>query len=312
MIRPFDWRDLGLLHRVRSRGIVLAAQLACTRGPQALAGVILDAFSGGRSPATLVARSDGLAGLGQLLHRPGQPHARLAFLAPAEIVDAAVGTTLLEALSRSAGERGAHHLIAEVDEGSPVFERLRQIGFAIYARQRIWKLADRPKPPATAQGNSPWRPETASDLSSIRNLVQTLVPPLVQQVEPLAERSGAGLVHSPAEDILAYLEIERGPLGTWAQAYFHPAAESARALLEAFLAGLPEPQRRPLYMCVRSYQSWMNRSLQELRFEPVSDQAVMVKRLAVRVPEATLAAERRLAAARPEPTAPIQPANGAE
>jgi hypothetical protein len=216
------------------------------------------------------------------------------------------GTRLIEALGQSAGERGAHHLIAEVDEGSPAFESLRQTGFAIYARQRIWRL-ELPQVSAPVKpGSSPWRPEASTDLVSIRNLYFTLVPPLVQQVEPLAERPGAGFVYAPQDEVFAYLETERGPLGTWLQAYFHPAADDAEELLAAFLAGMVDPRRRPLYACVRSYQSWMNRALEKLGFLPLRDQAVMVKRLAVAVQAEIQVAERGLASARAEPTAPIR------
>ena len=313
MIRPFDWRDLPLLHRVRGRGLCLAAQLAYTRGPQALAGVIVDAFSGGRSPATLVVRDQtaargpgGPSGIGQLDHRPGQPHARLAFFAPVELMDLASGTELLEALARSAGERGAQNLIAEVEEHNPAFEQLRRAGFSIYARQRIWR-ADPPetagaRPSAAVEpGESLWRAESPADILPIRNLALNLVPSLVQQIEPLIERQGGGMVHGSDEELLAYLEIERGPLGVWIQPYLHPAVEYAEQLLSSFLAAAVDPRRRPVYACVRSYQSWMNGALDRLGFLPEADQAVMVRRLAVPLRETAPLVERALAAARAEP-----------
>ncbi len=307
MIRPFDWRDLPLLRRVAGRGLCLAAQIGYTRGPHALTGVIVDAFSGGRSPATLVVRSDGLAGIGQLQHRPGEPHARLVLVAPADLMEAGPGSELLDALARSAGERGAHHLIAEVDEDSPAFESLRRAGYAIYARQRIWKLAPAPSPspPASPANSSPWRAEAASDLIPIRSLSLTLIPPLVQQIEPPAARPGSGVVYWPDDELHAYLEIERGPLGIWIQPYFHPAVQDAGQLLAAFLAGGIDSRRRPVYACVRSYQSWMNGALERLRFVPAGDQAVMVRRMAVPLREAAPAIDRALAGARAEPTAPI-------
>lgn len=329
MIRPFDMRDLPLLARVKDRGLCLASQLAFTRGPQALQAVLLDAFSGARGPATIVVRSDGALGIGQLLHRPDQPHARLAFIAPAELMEGEIGIELLEGLGRSAGERGAHHLIAEVDEESPAFEVLRRAGFAIYARQRIWLLAPRPKgglaqgmwvrPDASAQprvlkagdpstarsgrGSKPeaggWRPEAKKDSLPIRSLYASLVPGLVQQVEPPSDRVGSGMVHYEAGELLGYIDLERGPLGEWMQPYFHPAAGTAEMLLDAFLA--VRDRRQPLYACVRSYQSWMNGALQRLGFEPARDQAVMVRSLVAVVRDPSPANTPALERARAEP-----------
>lgn len=325
MIRPFDMRDLPLLARVKDRGLCLASQLAFTRGPQALQAVLLDAFSGARGPATIVVRSIGAVGIGQLLHRPDQPHARLAFIAPAELMQGEIGLELLEGLSRSAGERGAHHLIAEVDEDSPAFEILRRAGFAIYARQRIWLLAPRSKgglaqgtrggshvssPSMASKGGDPstrgprpeagiWRPEAKKDSLPIRSLYASLVPGLVQQVEPPSDRVGGGVVHYERGELLGYIDLGRGPLGEWMQPYFHPAAATAETLLAAFLA--ERDPRQSLYACVRSYQSWMNRALQRLGFEAARDQAVMVRSLVAVLREPSPVSSPSLERARAEP-----------
>ena len=38
------------------------------------------------------------------------------------------------------GTQGAFHILADVNESSHVYHLLRRVGFAIYARQRIWRL----------------------------------------------------------------------------------------------------------------------------------------------------------------------------
>jgi hypothetical protein len=309
VIRPFDWRDLALLYRVRDRGLCTDAELAFTRGVNALQHALLDVFSPGKTTITLVARPkrrDGEPAVGQCVLRSGQPNARLSFIGPNTALDQDSGAELLEALARSAGEHGAHNLVADVEESSPAFESLRQAGFAVYARQRIWTTDRRPE----ASRDGPWRLENAEDKQAAQGLYLNLVPGLVQQVEPPPERSGHNLVLWQEGQLMGYLEVMRGPLGTWVQPYVHPAAQSFDRMLEAFLRSDADSSR-PLFLCVRSYQSWMGGPLEHLGFAPVADQAVMVKRLAalVRRPVAsTLPAGERTY---PEPSAPIVRAKAA-
>ncbi len=287
MIRAFDWRDLPLLRRIRNRGLCLDSRLSYTRGPNVLQYALLDALNPVRSASTLVARpassADGEAALAQYFYHGDDPNAYLAYVSPGEILDGPNGDELLEALARSAGEHGAHNLIAEVDESLLAFESLRRAGFAIYARQRIWTMsaaAAESDDGASSGLQAQWRPEVASDETPIRSLYLNLVPALVQQVEQPPQPNARNLVYWQTGEMLGYMNIDRGSLGLWVQPYIHPAAEHADRLLAGFLAQLePQRRRRPVYVCVRSYQSWMGASLQSLGFECCCDQAVMVKRL---------------------------------
>lgn len=312
--RPLDWRDLPLLHRIRDSGLCFDSQLAYTSGPHALQNALFGVFNPARSTLTIVGRVGSQALVGQILHDNSQPHARLAFIGPAEIVTDSTCGTLLDALAQTAGENGAHNLIAEVDEHSPAFECLRQAGFAIYARQRIWRLAE----PGSAINPSPdraplrpsWRAETSSDETPIHFLYVNLVPGLVQQVEPPPHRTGRGMVYWSGGDLLGYLDVERGPLGDWVQPYFHPAAEEPEALLSEYIARAGARRRAPLYVCVRSYHGWLRTPLERLGFDIDSDQAVMVKRLAASVRRPALSPLPALEGTRPEPTAPFIPMEG--
>ncbi len=215
----------------------------------------------------------------------GRNGAHIAFLSPADILEDSHGAEMLEAMARTGAEHGAHSLIAEVDEHSPAFECLRRFGFAIYSRQRIWGMASDAMPGALAgelpseDGAALWRPAAAADELAISSLYLNLVPPLVQQVEPPPTRHGPDLVHWRQGELLGYLNFNGGPRGVWIQPYFHPGAEDPDRLLGAFLSNLEDRRQRPLYVCVRSYQSWMTAPLRALGFEALADQAVMVKRL---------------------------------
>lgn len=310
MIRSFDWRDLPLLHRVRDRGLCLDSQLAYTRGPNVLQYALLDMLSPGRTAHTFVLRPGSQASIGQVLLPSGRNSAHIAFVSPAEVLEDNDGAEMLEAMAHAAAERGAHNLIAEVDEHSPGFESLRRFGFAIYSRQRIWRLIQAESPPS-ANGAPPddslplWRAEAPADELAVASLYTNLVPAMVQQVEPPPARHGRGLVHWRQGELLGYLGVDGGPRGVWVQPYFHPAAEDADRLLASFLIDLQDRRLRPLYMCVRSYQSWMATPLHDLGFEALVDQAVMVKRLAVGVRRLQPAILPALEGTLPKPTAPF-------
>ncbi len=301
-IRTFDWRHVALLARVRDRGLCLDSQLAFTRGAHALQNALLDPLIPGKSAITLVSRNGDIEAVGQCIYRSDAPNARLSFFGPVEALDNDTGLILLESLAAAVGELGAPNLVAEVDERSDAFERLRSAGFAIYARQRIWRI-DQTEEDFEPAESSIWRIEDSEDTSAARRLYHNIVPGLVQQVEPPPTRSGHNLVYWREGELLGYLDIERGSLGTWIQPYFHPAVEDFQGLLGAYLKEVRKD--RPVYVCVRSYQSWMSRPLERLWFEPAVDQAVMVKRLAIGVRSQVASPLPAVEGTYPEPTAPI-------
>lgn len=313
VVRPFDWRDLRLLQRLSPQGLCLDSQLAYSHGPHVLQSALLGAFHPAGNVHTRVARparGEGLPAIGQIMQRSNDSLARLTFFSPAEALSESCGTSLLDALCHAAGEHGARNLIAEVDEHCLAFEALRRAGFAVYARQVLWYLppgkTSQPAPRTGRKGrDAMWRREVSADEPAIHFLYLNTVPALVQQIEPPPARGGRGLVHWAGDELLAYFDIERGSLGVWTQPYFHPAAGNADGLLTGFLHRLADGGRRPVYVCVRSYQGWMNGPLESLGFEAFQNQAVMVKRLAAAVRRPVLAVLPALEGTRPEPTAPF-------
>lgn len=307
MIRSLDWRDLALLHRIRTHGLCLDSKLDSIRGPDAFHDALLDPFFRKRSTCTLIAHSDEsdkTVAVGQFTHHVKQVFAHLTFLGPVDSLSQPSGMGLIDALSQAAGSQKIHHLIAEIDEQNPAFEVLRRAGFAVYARQRIWQRTgsislDMQKI------DLEWHPESESDAPAIRILYQNLVPRLVQQVEIPQSSNNRNLVHWYQNELLGYLDLEDGPRGTWAQAYIHPAVERTHDLILSLLKHVDLTSNKPLYFCVRSYQASLSHSLEDMGFEPYSDQAVMVKRLTATIRKQAPAALRAIEGTQPEPTAPI-------
>jgi hypothetical protein len=307
MIRSADWRDLGLIYKVGDNGLCLDSQLAYTRGFSTLQTTVLDMLTPGRSTHSLVARpadKQQPPAVGQFNHRMGEPHARLTFLGPEETISSDQMLAILDELGQAAGERGAHHLIAEVDETNKAFESLRHAGFAIYARQRVWRLDETSLLEETTE-NARWRPARSSDGPAISHLYINIVPALVQQVEPPPTLTKNDLVHSQEGELMGYLDIERGPRGVWVQPYLHPATESLGELISGFLETYSDNRQRPLYFAVRSYEGWVGHGLERLGSGVECDQAVMVKRLVAQVRHPARARIPAVEGTRPEPTTPF-------
>lgn len=281
-IRPFEWRDIPALHRYRRRGLFLDSRQLLTRGPVLVpAGAVLTSLASRTGIFTYLCEPGVQKGeplIGQVTHNGGATFARLAFLAPETGVDAAGLPALFDQMAAEIGERGAFHLLAEVDDQSPAFRALHQAGFAIYARQRIWRLDGAPPEPG---GLAPWRACSAGDLVAVRTLYNNLVPGLVQQVEPLPREHLKGMVYYHPDGMHAYVELRYGSAGIWAQPFIHPDVEDLPARLVRLLQMLPGRQARPVYLCVRSYQSWLEPAIEALGAVPGPAQAVMVRHLAL-------------------------------
>ncbi len=279
-IRQFDWRDLPALQRNRKQSVYLYSLLRLTRGVRLLTGAFISSFASSTGIFTSVSLNNGDTGsalIGQITHPTGSQLAYLTFLTPDEALGSEGLSGLLEQLSIQVTERGAFRILADVDEQTNAYSALRMHCFAIYARQRIWKLS---APPSNDSGLMSWQPVNEQDLIPVKSLYASLVPGLVQQVEAFSEERLQGLVYRQGTDILAFVELVYGPLGIWAQPFVHPDAENVATELLELLRNLPNRRSRPIYLCIRSYQSWLESVVEGIGAEPSPRQAVMVKHLA--------------------------------
>ena len=303
--RLFTWRDMPALQNQRERSVFLDSALVLTRGQMLLPGALLSYIVPSAGVFTCVV--DGLDSnptsiIGQFIHSPASSSAHLTFLTP----DAAIATPLilelLDIMAILAGQRGALRLLADVDELSEAFEAMRRSGYAIFSRQRIWRLEGH------QQGKNEtanWRDAHNRDAGAIRSLYNNVVPGLVQQVEPFDAQRPRGLVHDGGGEVQAYVELRYGRRGIWAQPFVHPDAEG---LLESFINlihNIPSRFSRPVFICVRSYQSWLEPAIQDSGAEAGPRQAVMVKHLASQQKSLRSLALPSLESSQPEITAPI-------
>jgi hypothetical protein len=304
MIRPFELQDLPTLHRYRERGVFLSNPSTLIWGRTLVpARALFSPFSNAIGIFTAISNthpSQPERMIGQVRHVAGQEDARFTFLAPASAIDPGTFHELLEYLIKRLGERKAQNLIAEVDENSACFELLRQAGFSIYARQHIWKINGIPK---RDKSSFNWREIAPIDEFNTRKLYHTVVPTLVQQVESTPWEELQGWVLYQNGDLMAYAYVLQGLRGIWVQPFIHNQMEDIYPQLIALMARLRPKERRPVYVCLRSYQGGIAPHLEALDAQVSDTQAVMVRRLTAAVKKPELA---RMPAinGEPEPTTP--------
>jgi len=269
-VRSIDLLDLPLLSRYHRDVLPLYSARILTRGNPLGAMAMLSYLNPRRYIYTALASENGDSLMGQVILKADETSARLTFLAPTENING-LTLSLLDHLTKQAGEWGAFHLLAEVDENSSVFRSLRQAGFAMYAWQRVWKL---PKPEKLDENNS-WHTAEEIDWPAVQSLHGQIIPALIQPVDALPKQA-SGLVCRPEGNLQAYVAVDSGPAGVWIQPLIPPDSGCGPERL----AGLAGRSGRPVYVCVRSYQAWLETVLEDLGAEAGPRQAVMVRRLA--------------------------------
>ncbi len=304
-VRPFDWRDLPALLRYRNQSAFLDTALVLTRGPLLIPGALLSYLAPAMGIYTTVCNGQDGVGeslIGQIMHTLGSQFAHMTFLTPQSALELPALAVLLEYLTTFMGERGAFRLLAEVDERTAAYDALHSEGFAIFTRQRIWQLTSE----LDGGGETgAWRGATGQDMIAIRSLYNNIVPGLVQQVEPFVAQQPRGLIYRQDDDLVAYVELKYGHRGIWAQPFIHPDAEDVAKHLFDLMKSLPYRRTRPVYLCVRSYQSWLEPAIEDLGAEASPRQAVMVKHLAVPQKALRSYALPALEGGHPEISAPI-------
>ena len=305
-IRSFGWRDLPLLSSYRNRGLFLDSSRVLIHGSIMVPlGALITFFGPSTRIYTYRCESHKKSGkplIGQLNYLPGASYAKLSYLAPYESIEQGELSALSDYMAIQMGSQGAFHILADVDENNHVFEMLHQASFAIYARQRIWRIEDQPDGEA---GLGQWRAVEPVDVIGVRSLYCNVVPGLVQQVEPLPKKGIKGVVYYQKNALQAYVELKYGRNGIWVQPFVNPDAEGFERHLLTLLQELPGRRSRPLYICVRSYQSWLELAIHAMGAQPGPQQAVMVRHLAITRRVNPSLAIPTMNGKRPEPTAPV-------
>ncbi len=288
-IRFFDWRDLGDLHNLRNDITYLYNELYLTAGTLRIFNTLVTSLVPVSGTFTLVSNSSAVPIYGQVVHHMGDEHAYISFLAPASQLNNAPEQTtcffnLMENLIKIAGERGALRILADVEEDSPAFSLMHQLGYVVYSRQRVWRIPDSNVNNSVEKTalDQHWRRARQEDWIAIQSLYNNLVPGLVQKGAPALCEKPRGLVCYQDSELTGYIEIHYGINGLYAWPFIHPNAYQLSYHLVTILRelpGLPSRISRPVYACVSQYQSWLENDLEANGAEAGPLQVLLVKHL---------------------------------
>lgn len=209
---------------------------------------------------------------------------------------------LIDFLSYHAGETGALNLRVQLEENHPLYEILRRCGFSVYGVQTLWKL---PARKAGSTSSDIWREAQSVDEQGMRNLYQSLTPPVEQAAEPFQPYVENRLVIGQNQEISVWVDYHDGPKGLYLSPVIPPSTQGTVVALNALIE-LVSLVNKPAYMQVRSHQSWLHNALEEIGAEPSGRFNLLVKHLAIAqkalVPNGL---RSRVERAQAKPTVPI-------
>lgn len=300
--------DLPLVYRLADDGMILDSEIAYTRSPNGPYGAsISNIILPQRNVHTLISRCDKDGVVGQFRLKPDDQLARVITIAPSlpdESADDTMWLRAMDAMAASAGKRGAHMLSAEIDEQSPLFTAMRRAGFAVYARQEIWRrepeqpFPEQIVPAALSQ-------ESDLDAMDIQLLYSNIVPRLVQPIA-VPSSDSEGFVYRQEHRVQGYIAVSEGKYGIYLMPFLHPDIlfSEASAIIAGAIASTAKAEKLPVYVCVRRYQDWLEDGLTVLGFRPISQQAVMVRHIAAGVRHTVFAPVARPLEVIPSPVHP--------
>ena len=277
-IRQLALLDLPYVYSFRDQAIGLDTARTLTRGNPLGAVGLFGYVNPVRHIYSAIANGEDEPVLGGIIHSSKDTFAKLLYIAPSSQLNHPDLPELIENLSAQAGAWGAFHVLAEVEETSDAFVALRRAGFSVYAWQRMWKVSE----VTAADLSFEWMRVKSVHLPAVQSLYYQIVPPLLQPIEP-QPKSGLGWMCN--EGMKCYVSATQGAYGIALAPLIHPEATHVGEKLASLISNLPDRRNRPVYICVRSYQAWLEPVLADLGAQGADRQAVMVKHLAHLVKE---------------------------
>jgi hypothetical protein len=302
MIRSVAPSDIWSLRRKPRNQVVLYTERLLAQAHRPLWFALRCMLQGnGREMSTAVYKDRSGGGLIQSQGRSGRPEQDIVYMASMGVraarlpSDGELWYRLLERLCTFAGESYIQRLYGAIpSQHNEVREIFRQLGFQTYAHSSMLHLSG----PDWDQGTTlaPMRPQLRRDHWAVHKLYGATTPHLVQHAEvrnarhwalPQGPRAWGAVqtsawVLGPDDDLIGYLRLASGPSGHVFSLLIRPDARDAAVdVLRFGLAQLHDT--RPVYLLLREYQGELLAPAEDLGFQPIGEQALLVKSTVVPV-----------------------------
>ncbi|NJN15058.1 MAG: hypothetical protein HC822_01475 [Oscillochloris sp.] len=307
MIRSVAPGDLWSLRRKPRNQLVLYTEGLLAQAHRPVWFALRSLLAGNsREWATMIYRDRGGNAVVQAQGRSGRPEQDIVYLA--------VGGTrgvhapsdydrwfrLLERLCINAGHNHIQRLYTAIpSQQRELREIFRQLGFQAFANNTILHLSGPDWDQRTTLAQM--RSQARRDHWAIHKLYGATTPHLVQHAEvrnarhwalPLTQtyagQRRVAWVLGPDDDLHAYLRLVSGVAGHVFSVLIHPDAREY--LVDVLRFGLAQlSDSRPVYLILREYQGDLLAPAHDLGFQPIGEQALLVKSTVVPLRRSLLA-----------------------
>lgn len=218
---------------------------------------------------------------------------------------------LLDYVAAVGGEVGVHKVFLRVQKDSALKEVARQAGFVPYKAELLYGR-EAQLGPAEAAATEVWlRPKRPADDLPLFHLYSATVPGHVREAEAMTLDEWKAITKKdlslPTQDIslpaqqelimeregslVGWLRVRRGRHSNSFDILTLPSEQGAMNALVAHSLAILD-QRRPLYCLLPEYRGDLRRTLEEKGFRLVGEYCSLVKQLAVRIRQSSLAPAR--------------------
>jgi hypothetical protein len=271
-----------------------------------------------RDGATFVFRERGLRAAVQAVGRSGRPEQDIVMLSAygdsrGNPTDPDIWFRVLEMICMSAGNHRVQRVYAALSQRhEELREVFRQLGFVGYTHQTVMRLEG----PDWDQGTTlaPMRQQARRDAWAIHKLYGATTPHMVQQAEARVARDWTlpltrgwsrprrrGWVLGPEDNLTAYLHLLSGPGAHVLTLMIQPDARAITTDILRFGLGQIS-DTLPVYLLLREYTRELLLPAEDLGFQPIGEQALLMKQTTETVRRPFLMPAREPAV---EPRAPI-------
>lgn len=239
----------------------------------------------------------------------GQVHlyeeaAYLMYVYPEDLACVVDACALLDGLVRLAGERGAHFLLAAIEENNPIHYGLHRSGFRPAYSHKLWQV--NPKLPLSHNPDYKWIPVVEKDFLSLSSIYQYCVPPALQSILPFKPNQLPTLMLSVNQDVKGFAYIHPYAQAVFLYPYLSPSLADVSQGMSSLINTIDT--RAKTFVIVPSFEGWLENARMILSATTVMRQQLLVKHIALQQ-KATQAVHSRLTVPghTTEPTTPVTP-----